>query len=226
MSKRFHLAWFTNFTAGAWDATFSHGGSPWDGKFYVEFAQALERACFDYIMLEDTLMVSEAYRGTAEATLKYGLQVPKHDPVPLAAMIAAATSRLGVVATMSTMAWPPFMLARVSTTIDHIAGGRFGWNIVTSGEDTAAQNFGLDKLPPREQRYAMADEYMDLVYHIAGSTRSTSTASFSSAAARSTRCRRRSAARPLSRPAARRAAAPLPRNMPIRSSRRAAIFAE
>ena len=87
MSKRFHLAWFTNFTAGAWDATFSHGGSPWDGKFHVEFALALERACFDYIMLEDTLMVSEAYRGTAEATLKYGLQVPKHDPIPLAAMI-------------------------------------------------------------------------------------------------------------------------------------------
>jgi len=78
-------------------------------------------------------------------------------------MIAAATSRLGVVATMSTMAWPPFMLARVSTTIDHLAGGRFGWNIVTSGEDAAAQNFGLDKLPPREQRYAMADEYMELV---------------------------------------------------------------
>ena len=166
MPKRFHLAWFTNFTAGAWDATFSHGGAPWDGKFYIEFAQALERACFDYIMLEDTLMVSEAYRGTAEATLKYGLQVPKHDPVPLAAMIAAATSRLGVVATMSTMAWPPFMLAHVATTIDHIAGGRFGWNIVTSGEDIAAQNFGLDKLPPRELRYAMADEYMDLVYQL------------------------------------------------------------
>ena len=166
MPKQFHLAWFTNFTAGSWDTTFSHGGSPWDGKFYVEFAQALERACFDYIMLEDTLMVSEAYRGTAEATLKYGLQVPKHDPVPLAAMIAAATSRLGVVATMSTMAWPPFMLARVATTIDHIAGGRFGWNIVTSGEDTAVQNFGLDKLPPRELRYAMADEYMELVYKL------------------------------------------------------------
>jgi FMN-dependent oxidoreductase (nitrilotriacetate monooxygenase family) len=166
MSQRFHLGWFVNFTPGAWDSAFSHGGSPWDGKFYVEFAQALERACFDYIMLEDTLMVSEAYRGTAEATLKYALQVPKHDPVPLAAMIAAATSKLGVVATMSTLAWPPFMLARVCTTIDHIAGGRFGWNIVTSGEDIAAQNFGLDKLPPREQRYAMADEYMEVVYRL------------------------------------------------------------
>jgi long-chain alkane monooxygenase len=163
MPKRFHLGWFTNFTPGDWNQPFSHGGSPWDGKFFVEMALAMERACFDYIMLEDTLMVSEAYRGTAEAALKYVLQVPKHDPLPLAAMIAAATRRLGVVATMSTMAYPPFMLARVATTIDHISGGRFGWNIVTSGEDAAAQNFGMDRLPPREIRYAMADEYVDLV---------------------------------------------------------------
>ena len=235
MPKPFHLAWFTNFTAGSWNTTFSHGGSPWDGKFHVEFALALERACFDYIILEDTLMVSEAYRGTAEATLKYGLQVPKHDPIPLAAMIAAATSRLGVVATMSTMAWPPFMLARVSTTLDHIAGGRFGWNIVTSGEDTAAQNFGLDKLPPRELRYAMADEYMELVKRLFDSwepdavvmdrergiyadgarfTRSISRANSSSAAARSTLCRHLSGVRPSSRPAGRRVAAPLPPNTP------------
>ncbi len=163
MPQRFHLGWFTNFTPGDWNHSFSHGGSPWDGKFFVEMALAMERACFDYILLEDTLMVSEAYRGTAEAALKYVLQVPKHDPLPLAAMIAAATTRLGVVATMSTMAYPPFMLARLASTIDHIAGGRFGWNIVTSGEDAAAQNFGVDELPPREMRYAMADEYVDLV---------------------------------------------------------------
>src|ERR1700726_830221 len=163
MAKPFHLAWFTNFTQGDWLNPVSLGTGNWDGKFFVEMAQAMERACFDYIMLEDTLMVSEAYGGTAEATLKYALQVPKHDPMPLAAMIASATSKLGVVATMSTLAYPPFMLARLSSTLDHISGGRFGWNIVTSGEDTAAQNFGLDELPPRETRYAMADEYVDLV---------------------------------------------------------------
>jgi alkanesulfonate monooxygenase SsuD/methylene tetrahydromethanopterin reductase-like flavin-dependent oxidoreductase (luciferase family) len=55
------------------------------------------------------------------------------------------------------------MLARAVATIDHISGGRFGWNIVTSGEDLAAQNFGMDELPPRNARYAMADEYMDVV---------------------------------------------------------------
>ncbi len=163
MTKPFHLAWFTNFTAGNWDGTFSHGGSPWDGRFFVDMAQALERACFDYVIYEDKLLVPEAYRGSTKTTLKYAQQVPKHDPMPLVAMVAAATSHVGVVATMSTLAWPPFMLARASSTIDHIAGGRFGWNIVTSGEDLAAQNFGMDVLPPRETRYAMADEYMDLV---------------------------------------------------------------
>ena len=163
MPKPFHLAWFTNFTAGNWDGTFSHGGSPWDGRFFVDMAQALERACFDYVIYEDKLLVPEAYRGSTETTLKYAHQVPKHDPVPLATMVAAMTSKIGVVPTMSTLAWPPFMLARASVTIDHIAGGRFGWNIVTSGEDLAAQNFGMEVLPPRETRYAMADEYMDLV---------------------------------------------------------------
>jgi FMN-dependent oxidoreductase (nitrilotriacetate monooxygenase family) len=167
--KPFHLAWFCNFSSGEWDAPFASGASPWDGKIYVEMAQAMERACFDYIMLEDTLMVSEAYRGTAQATLRHALQAPKHDPLPLAAMIAAATTHLGVVATMSTMAYPPFMLARLASTIDSISGGRFGWNIVTSGEDAAAQNFGMHELPPREQRYDMADEYVEVVTRLFGS---------------------------------------------------------
>src|SRR5258708_39218256 len=78
-------------------------------------------------------------------------------------LVAGWATKLGIVATLSTMAYPPFLLARLCATIDNISEGRFGWNIVTSGEDTAAQNFGLDKLPPRESRYAMAHEYMDVV---------------------------------------------------------------
>ncbi len=53
---------------------------------------------------------------------------------------------------MYTMAYPPFMLARLATTLDQICGRRFGWNIVTTGEDAAAQSFGMDKLPEREDR--------------------------------------------------------------------------
>jgi len=162
--KKFHLSWFTSFVVDEWNEPFaSAGGAPWNGDFYVEFAKALERACFDYLMLEDTLMVSESYGGNTKAAMKSAAQVPKHDPVPLATVIASQTSRLGVVATMSTLGYPPFLLARLATTIDHIARGRFGWNIVTSDEDAAAQNFGLDKLPEHDLRYEMAEEYMDVV---------------------------------------------------------------
>jgi len=162
--KKFHLGWFTNFTVDEWHEPFaSGGGSPWDGQFYIEFCKALERACFDYFMLEDTLMVPESYGGNAELALRRASQVPKHDPVPLAAVIASHTKHLGIVATMSTLGYPPFLLARVSATIDHLSGGRFGWNIVTSGEDAAAQNFGLDKLPEHDLRYDVAHEFMDVV---------------------------------------------------------------
>ncbi len=166
-TKRFHLGWFTNFTPDEWNGPFSNGGMPWNGEFYVDMAKMLERACFDYLMLEDKLLVSETYGGTSEAYLKHALGfAPKHDPVPLATLIAGATRQLGVVATMSTMAYPPFLLARLCATVDSIAGGRFGWNIVTSAENAAAQNFGLDALPPRELRYEMAQEYMELCYQL------------------------------------------------------------
>lgn len=164
MPKKFHLAWFTNFVVDEWLAPFSAtGGNPWDGEFYLDFAKSLERACFDYIMFEDKLTIYDTYGGSMAAGLKGGIQVPKHDPAPLAAVIGAQTSNIGVVATMSTLGYPPFLLARLATTIDHLAGGRFGWNIVTSAEDTAAQNFGLDKLYEHDLRYEMAEEYMEVV---------------------------------------------------------------
>lgn len=161
--KRFHLAWFMNFTPDEWRAPFGQGGYPWDGQFYIEMAQTLERACFDYIMIEDKLMVPETFGGDRKFSLANGMMAPKHDPAPLAVAMGMATRHLGVVATMSTMAYPPFLLARLSSTIDSLTRGRFGWNVVTSAEDLAAQNFGMDVLPPREQRYEMADEYMDVV---------------------------------------------------------------
>lgn len=167
MPKPFHLGWFTNFATDEWNGPFSNGGDPWNGKFCVEMAQALERACFDYIMFEDKLAISEIYGGTSEAVLKHALgMVPKGDPAPLVAMIAGATSKIGVVATLSTLGYPPYLLARLCSTIDSLAEGRFGWNIVTSAENAAAQNFGLDALPPRELRYDMAHEYLDLVLQL------------------------------------------------------------
>ncbi|MCU1622935.1 MAG: FMN-dependent oxidoreductase, nitrilotriacetate monooxygenase family [Frankiales bacterium] len=158
----FHLGWFLNFVTDDWDGRWGNGGKDMSGDFYVEMARDLERACFDYVLLEDKLMVSDAWAGTMQKDLQHGVN-PKHDPVPLAVCMAQATTRLGVVPTMSTSFYPPFLLARLCATIDHIARGRFGWNIVTSAEDRSAQNFGLDKLYEHDERYAMANEYLELV---------------------------------------------------------------
>ena len=168
-TKKFHLGWFMNFTPDEWREPFGQGGMPWDGQFYIEMAQTLERACFDYIMIEDKLMVSETYGGSREKGLRGGVMAPKHDPAPLAVAMGMATRHLGVIATMSTLAYPPFLMARLASTIDSLTRGRFGWNVVTSAEDLAAQNFSLDKLPPRELRYEMAEEYMEVMGKLFGS---------------------------------------------------------
>ena len=162
MAGKFHLAWFLNFVADDWNGTWGDGGRDFTGDFYVEIARDLERAKFDYVLIEDKLMVSTAYGGTMEHDLKHGAN-PKHDPVPLAVLMANATTHLGVVPTMSTSFYPPFLLARLASTVDHISRGRFGWNVVTSAEDRAAQNFGLDELYEHDERYVRADEYLELV---------------------------------------------------------------
>ena len=163
MAPKFHLAFILNFTPDDWTGPFGNGGQPWDGQFYVEAARALERACFDFVIIEDKLMVPASYGGSQDESLRIGAEAPKHDPVPLAVAMGLATSHLGIAATLSIMAYPPYMTARLSSTMDSLLGGRFGWNIVTSAEDLAAQNFGMDKLPSRDTRYEMADEYVDLV---------------------------------------------------------------
>lgn len=163
MSTPFHLGWFHSFITDDWYAPGHSPSAPWDGRFYIDLAKKLEKAKFDFIFFEDTLMVSDAYGGSRELALALGTVAPKHDPVPLVAAIASHTSNLGVFATMSTTFYPPYLLARLTATLDHLAGGRFGWNVVTSAEDLAAQNFGLDKIPGHDDRYEMADEYVDLI---------------------------------------------------------------
>ena len=97
---KFHLGWFMNFTPDEWNEPFACGGQPWDGEFYLDFARSLDRAGFDYIMIEDTLMVSDAYGGSMESYMKHALMAPKHDPSPLAAIMSQVTRQ--------SVWWPPF----------------------------------------------------------------------------------------------------------------------
>ena len=163
-AKPFHLGWFQTFQHNEWKTPFTVAeGTPFTGDFYVELAQALERACFDFLILEDTVGIPRGADGSTARALETADAVPKGDPVPLAAKIGALTQHLGIVATMSTTFYHPYALARLASTIDSLTSGRFGWNIVTSAKDEAAQNFGLDEMPPRELRYEIADEFVQLV---------------------------------------------------------------
>ncbi|GAA0306358.1 NtaA/DmoA family FMN-dependent monooxygenase [Kineococcus aurantiacus] len=166
-TRKFHLGWFGAYVPPGWNQPFEgteRSHRDWlDGSFYVDFARQLERACFDVLLLEDSSMVSDTYGGTAEATLARGVWAPKGDPIALAPLLTAATKHLGVSITASTSFYPPYLLARAVSTLDHLSGGRIGWNVVTSSEDRAAQNFGMDRLPPHDERYERAQEHVELV---------------------------------------------------------------
>ena len=164
-AQPFHLAWFGSFArsgfAGRWSGSDVRHWA--NGDFHIELAQALERAGFDYMMFEDSLMVSDFYGKSMSTNLKYGSHGPKHDPMALVPIIAKQTKHIGLVTTASTSFYPPWMLARTLATLSHLSEGRTGWNIVTSSEDRAAQNFGVTNLPKHDERYDRADEYCDLV---------------------------------------------------------------
>jgi FMN-dependent oxidoreductase (nitrilotriacetate monooxygenase family) len=115
------------------------------------------------MIVEDTLMVHDNYNESTEIYLKNGFGAPKHDPVALAAILSQATSRIGIVPTISTAFYPPFMAARMMATLDHLSRGRIGCNLVTSSSHRAAQNFGLEKHIEHDLRYEMASEWVDLV---------------------------------------------------------------
>ena len=157
--------------------------------------------------------------------------------------LAQATTHLGLVPTLSVSEYPPYLLARLVNTLDHVTEGRIGWNCVTGSNDGAAQNYGRDKHRPHDERYDVADEFADVVTRLweawepdavvldrenqffadgARSIRSTTRASTSRCAGRSTRRARRRAACRSARPAARRAGRSSPRAGPTPSSPKAA----
>ena len=130
---------------------------------FVDLAKGLERACIDYMIIEDSSMVPYTYKGTHDTYLKYAASTPKLDPAVLVPHLAMATKHLGLVPTLSTSEYPPYLLARLVNSLDHTTEGRIGWNCVTSSNDGAAQNYGHEGQKPHDDRYEVADEFTDVV---------------------------------------------------------------
>ncbi len=142
----------------------SLSGSDWlDPSLYVDLARALDRACFDYMIIEDGSFVPDAFQGSPDWYLRNAVAVPKADPMPLVPLLGQATRGLGIVATMTTAFYPPYLAARLGATLDHLTQGRVGLNLVTAHNDRSAQNFGLPQHHEHDLRYKMADEWFEVV---------------------------------------------------------------
>ena len=119
------------------------------------------------LFIADAVGQLDVYGGDADAALTRGVQTPVTDPLLAVSAMAAATERLGFGVTVSTTYESPYLLARKFSTLDHLTGGRIGWNIVTSLLDSAARNIiGRDRQIPHDERYAMAQEFLEVTYKL------------------------------------------------------------
>jgi FMN-dependent oxidoreductase (nitrilotriacetate monooxygenase family) len=125
-----------------------------DITFYQELARRAEAAKMDAVFFADGPVLSDSIR---HASRFY------HEPVTWLAGIAAGTTHIGLIATASTTYTEPYNLARQFASLDHLSGGRAGWNIVTTSIAAAAKNFGLAGHPVHADRYERAREYLDVV---------------------------------------------------------------
>ena len=123
-------------------------------KSYVDMARTAERGCFDLLFVADVFSLTPEGRRADHFRL---------EPITLLSALAAVTSRIGLVATATTSYNEPYNVARKFASLDHISGGRAGWNIVTSSSPLEAAHFGLDQHLAHADRYRRAHEFVDIV---------------------------------------------------------------
>lgn len=132
---------------------------------WVRLAKFLDDNGFHGLFFADVLGIYDVYKGDGPA-LQSGAQVPILDISLLVSAMAYATKNISFGITASTTYENPYSLARKFATLDHITDGRVGWNIVTSYLESAAKSFGLEKGIEHDERYKIADEFLDVVYKL------------------------------------------------------------
>ena len=156
MKRQLHLNLFVQ-SRGHHEASWRHpDASPYalsDIAYYRDVAQRAEAGLFDSIFLADTLALMDTVEHAASNWL---------EPITALAALAMTTERIGLIATASTTYTEPFNLARQFASLDHITGGRVGWNIVTSWLAPAARNFGGTSLVSHDERYERGEEFVQV----------------------------------------------------------------
>ncbi|MDR3467896.1 MAG: LLM class flavin-dependent oxidoreductase [Xanthobacteraceae bacterium] len=138
----------------AWRLPDSQPGAFFDLKHFVRVAQVAERGKLDAIFLADTPAITDRIDYRPFFSL---------EPTIILATVAAATSHVGLIGTVSTSYNEPFNIARRFASLDHASGGRSGWNAVTTADAASSRNFGLDAPPDHTARYARAKEFTEVV---------------------------------------------------------------
>jgi FMN-dependent oxidoreductase (nitrilotriacetate monooxygenase family) len=136
---------------GAWRRSPESAHAFHDVVHYERVAQVAERGLLDAVFLADNSYLHPRFPGF---TL---------DPLLTLAAVARATSRIGLIATVSTTFHHPYTIARAFASLDHLSGGRSGWNVVTTRNPPAGRNYGFTDLPDRDERYARAAEATEIV---------------------------------------------------------------
>lgn len=149
----------TGHHIAAWRHPEAQADAPVNFRHYAELARRAEAAKFDAIFLADSVGV----RNTDLASLSRTARSDHFEPLTLLSALAAVTEKIGLIATVSTTYNEPYHVARKFASLDHISGGRSGWNLVTSSGQGEAQNFNLDEHVEHARRYARAAEFHDVV---------------------------------------------------------------
>ena len=144
----------------SWLQTETAADASTDIDYYKAAAQLAERGRFDLFFIADT---PAARTDNLHAWSRFPMFMNVFEPVTLLSAVASVTSHIGLGATASTSFYEPYNVARLFASLDHLSHGRAAWNVVTSANDYAARNFGLDRLPPHGERYERAREFVSVV---------------------------------------------------------------
>lgn len=151
---------------GLWRHPRDRSGEYNDLAHWTGIARTLERGLFDAMFLADVLGVYDVYGGSADAALRGAVQLPIGDPFVLIPAMAAVTEHLCFGVTGNTGHELPLAFARRMAILDHLTGGRLGWNIVTGYLDSAARGRGAERIEAHDDRYAIAEDFTDAVYKL------------------------------------------------------------
>ncbi len=162
----FDMACVGHIQQGMWTHPQDRSADYLSLDYWMGLARLLEEGLFDGLFLADVLGIYDVHGGNGDAAIRNAVQVPLLDPMLIVPAMAAATRNLGFGVTCN-LAWEsPALMARRFSTLDHLTKGRIGWNIVTGYLDSAARAMGLDRQMAHDDRYDLADEYMEILYRL------------------------------------------------------------